>query len=206
MKRTFVYVDGFNFYYRCLKGTPYKWINLEALSSYLLPPDRHEILKIKFFTAKITARPSDPQGPYRQNIYWQALRCFCPKVEIIEGHFLSHPALRPLAPPDRGWANVVLTEEKGTDVNLAVHLLNDAWLDRYDCAAVVSNDSDLAEAMRLAKARGKSIGWLVTGKQHPSQELAKIASFRKDIRNSVLANSQLPPEIPGTNVHKPPAW
>lgn len=29
---------------------------------------------------------------------------------------------------------VVKTEEKGSDVNLAVHLLNDAWLDVYDCA------------------------------------------------------------------------
>lgn len=206
MKRTIVYIDGFNFYYRCLKDTPYKWINLELFPSYLLPPDKHEILKVKFFTAKITARPSDPQAPARQNIYWQALRSYCPKVDIIQGHFLSHSAMRPLAPPEHGWAKVILTEEKGTDVNLAVHLLNDAWLDQYDCAVVVSNDSDLAEAMKLAKAKGKSIGWLVTGKQHPSQELAKIASFRKEIRNNVLANSQLPREIPGTEIHKPDAW
>ena len=36
------------------------------------------------------------------------------------------------------------TEEKGSAVNLAVHLLNDGWLDAYDCAVVISNDSDLA--------------------------------------------------------------
>jgi hypothetical protein len=34
---------------------------------------------------------------------------------------------------------------------LAVHLLNDAWLNEYDCAIVVSNDSDLAESMRFVR-------------------------------------------------------
>ena len=56
-------------------------------------------------------------------------------------------------------AQVIKTEEKGSDVNLAVHLLNDSWLDVYDCAVVVSNDSDIAEAMRLARHHhGKLIG------------------------------------------------
>ena len=70
----------------------------------------------------------------------------------------------PLADPtdDRRTAEVFKTEEKGSDVNLAVHLLNDCWLDLYECAVVVSNDSDLAEAMRLVNGcRGKMIG-LVT--------------------------------------------
>ena len=103
-------------------------------------------------------------------------------------------------------ADVILTEEKGTDVNLAVHLLNDAWLNAYDCAVVVSNDSDLAEAMRLAKGRGKLIGWMVTGNQHPSQVLAKIAHFRKPIRNFSLANSQMPEAIPNSTIRKPSGW
>ncbi|MDA8399005.1 MAG: helicase-related protein, partial [Actinomycetota bacterium] len=30
--RTFVYIDGFNLYYRALKGTPHKWLDIEALS------------------------------------------------------------------------------------------------------------------------------------------------------------------------------
>jgi len=35
---TNVYVDGFNLYYGCLKGTPYKWLDLGALCQALLPP------------------------------------------------------------------------------------------------------------------------------------------------------------------------
>lgn len=204
-RKTIVYIDGFNFYYRCLKDTAYKWLDLSKLISLMLPPDRHEIVKIKFFTARIVAR-KDPDAPLRQNTYLNALTQYCPNVEIIYGHFLSNVAKRPLAPPGNGWVDVVLTEEKGTDVNLAVHLLNDAWLNSYDCGVIVSNDSDLAEAMRLAQAQGKIIGWLVTGKQHPSQVLSKIAHFRKNIRSSVLKNSQLPDVIPNTAIKKPSTW
>jgi uncharacterized LabA/DUF88 family protein len=58
----------------------------------------------------------------------------------------------PLAANPSKTAEVIHTEEKGSDVNLGVHLVNDAWLNRYDCAVVVSNDSDLAEAISLVKA------------------------------------------------------
>ena len=204
--RTCVYIDGFNLYYRCLKDTPYKWLDLFRMAELLLPADKHDITKVKFFTARIDARSNDPDAPRRQDVYLRALSAYRPQVEIVFGHFLSHTAMRPYAPPATGWAKVTLTEEKGTDVNLAVHLLNDAWLDSYDCAVVVSNDSDLAEAMRLAKERNKLIGWMVTGKQHPSQVLAKIAHFRKPIRETLLSVSQLPSPIPGTAITKPSAW
>jgi len=206
MLRTAIYVDGFNLYYRCLKDTPYKWLDLYRLAEMLLPAEKHRIEKIKFFTTRINARGIHDDAPLRQEVYLKALKTFRPQIEIIYGHFLTHSAMRPFVPPQTGWANVMLTEEKGTDVNLAVHLLNDAWQNEYDCAVVVSNDSDLAEAMRLAKQQKKIIGWMVTGNQHPSQVLAKIANFRKPIRNAVLAASQLPVAIPGTNIKKPAAW
>lgn len=102
------------------------------------------------------------------------------------------------------------TEEKGSDVNLAVHLLNDAWLDRYDCAVLVSNDSDLAEAIRLVKSQhNKSIGLIVPGDEKarkPSRELAKYATFIKRIRKPILEASQLPLHIPGMNLYKPDVW
>ena len=39
---------------------------------------------------------------------------------------------RMLAVEDIKFAQVIKTEENGSDVNLAVHLLNDAWLNEYD--------------------------------------------------------------------------
>jgi len=119
---------------------------------------------------------------------------------------MTHVESRPLAPPNNGIVKVLDTKEKGTDVNLAVHMLNDAWLDRYDCAVLVSNDSDLAESVRLVRERGKFVGWFMTDSQKPSKELDKVVTFKKPLRKGILANSQLPDEIPGTNIHKPSVW
>ena len=92
----------------------------------------------------------------------RALRRYRPEVEVYFGHFLSHKVRAPLAQPagDQRTVEVIRTEEKGSDVNLAVHLINDGWLDAYDCAVVVSNDSDIAEAMRPGQAAsGKRSAW-----------------------------------------------
>jgi hypothetical protein len=67
---TNVYVDGFNLYYGCLRGTPHKWLDLDALCRRLFPRDR--INRIRYFTAIVSARPGDPQQPRRQQAYLRA--------------------------------------------------------------------------------------------------------------------------------------
>src|SRR6266704_296185 len=47
--KTWVYVDGLNLFYGCLKGTPFKWLDLHRLSAQLLRG--HQIDRIKYFTA-----------------------------------------------------------------------------------------------------------------------------------------------------------
>jgi len=46
-------------------------------------------------------------------------------------------------------AYVWKTEEKGSDVNLGVHLVRDAFRHEFDIAAVLTNDTDLVEPMRI---------------------------------------------------------
>ena len=206
--RTFVYVDGFNLYYGALKGKPWKWLDLVALFEKVLP-QQHDILAVKYFTARVSGTPIDNSKPQRQNIYLHALQHFRPEVEVYFGHFLSHKIRAPLAQPSgtHRTAEVIRTEEKGSDVNLAVHLLNDGWLDAYDCGVVVSNDSDIAEAMRLVRGQlGKRIGLLTPGNRKTSQELKRHANFVRSIRTSGLQNAQLPDPIPGTNYRKPAKW
>ncbi len=113
------------------------------------------------------------------------------------------------ANPPPPTSEVWKTEEKGSDVNLALQVLNDAWLDAYDCAVVVSNDSDLAESLRLVKAQhGKVIGIVTPGApvRKTSRQLSQHADFIKPIRSWMLTSSQLPDPIPGTTIHKPPRW
>lgn len=209
-QRTIVYIDGFNLYYCALRKTPYKWLNLEMLCKLLLQPDKHHIEKIKYFTARISARNDDRDAPTRQDAYLRALTAFCPKVEIIEGFFLSSEKFSYLAPcAGSGYVKTIKTEEKGSDVNFAVHLLNDAWLNAYDCAVMISNDSDMYESASLAKSHcQKRIGWLIPdGKQiHISKKLNTIVDFKRYIRTSHLKDSLLPDKIPETTISKPFQW
>lgn len=104
-------------------------------------------------------------------------------------------------------AYIIDTEEKGSDVNMAVHILNDAWLGCYDCAVVLSNDSDLAEALRLVKKyHQKIIGLILPENCRPSKILMGVANFIKSIRKNALTVAQLPNPIPNTNIHKPEGW
>ena len=41
------------------------------------------------------------------------------------------------------YVNVMKTEEKGSDVNIAAHLINDGYKGLYQVAILVTNDSDL---------------------------------------------------------------
>jgi uncharacterized LabA/DUF88 family protein len=205
--RTYVYIDGFNFYYRAVKDTPYKWLDFNTLFQHLLNP-KNQIISIKYFTALVSGK-FDPDQPIRQKTYLRAIQKYIPQLSVYYGHFLSHEIFAPLAKPEgkKRFVRIIKTEEKGSDVNLAIHVLNDAWLDLYDCAVIVSNDSDLAESLRLVKEQhNKVIGLITPGKGHPSRELLKYADFTKRIRKGVLSISQLPNPIPGTTIYKPKVW
>lgn len=208
-QRTSVYVDGYNLYYGSLRKTPHKWLDLLALCKAYLP--NNDITSIKYFTAKISARPNDPQQPARQNAYFRALETI-PCVEIILGHYLSHTVTARLAnPPQRGkkFADIIKTEEKGSDVNLATHLINDAHLDRFDVAIVISNDSDLLLPIKIVKNElGKVVG-ILNPQKKASRVLASNSTFIKQIRPGPLAASQFPDKITdnsGNVITKPTTW
>jgi len=118
----------------------------------------------------------------------------------------------PLAKPTwrQKYAWVIKTEEKGSDVNLAVHLVDDGWRNKYDCAVVCSNDGDLSEALRVVKRElHKSVVLVVPGDpktRPPSVALKRWASKTIQLPPSAIAACQLPSPIPGTTIHKPAIW
>ena len=109
--------------------------------------------------------------------------------------------------PDAVIAEFHQMEEKGSDVNLAAHLLNDAWKGLFDVAAVISNDTDLVTPIRMVTAeRGKPVFIVCPGRWQVAPKLKQAASYVRHIRRSMLNASQLPNPIPGTVIAKPAGW
>lgn len=170
---------------------------------------KNTLVKLKYFTARVQPTAGDPGVHVRQDAYLTALQAHCPLVELYFGHFLRHRISMEHANPPPPSVQVWKNEEKGSDVNLALHVLNDSWLDAYDCAVVVSNDSDLAESLRLVKAQhNKVIGVVTPGAptRKTSWQLKQHADFVKPIRTWMLETSQLPNPIPGSAIRKPANW
>ena len=205
--KTNVYVDGFNLYYGSVRGTPYRWLDVRAMCSGLLP--RSTINRVHYFTALVDSRPDDPDKPVRQLAYWRALATT--GVEIHRGHFLTNPKLMRLVTPlPDGTASLEVwkTEEKGSDVNLATRLLCDGYEGDYEAAAIISNDSDLAYPMEMVQKKFRVPMLLLHPSRHPNVKLAAQADFVKWIRGKYLRQYQLPPVLIDANgtITKPAAW
>jgi NYN domain len=171
------------------------------------PPTAGEI---KYFTAKVSARPDDLDQPLRQQLYLRALATL-PKVSVHFGHFLTHKVwmaeVVPAGQPQK-YVRVIKTEEKGSDVNLATHLLHDAHMGKFEVAVIVTNDSDLLGPVRIVREQlGKKVGALNPHK-NPSRAMLPHLDFYKPIRPGVLQASQFPDML--TDQHgqfnKPANW
>ena len=208
--KTNIYIDGFNLYYRALKDSPFRWLNLRKLAETLFPQDA--INSVCYFTARLDTRPGNPGQSRRQLVYLRALATL-PGLEIHYGVFRSGVKRRPLAQPIPGLPTHVLvrnSEEKGSDVNLATRLLVDGFSGEYEQAVVMSNDADFAGAMRYVR---DSLGLRVTlvnpdPRKASPRELADAATYVKRLWKSHLRRSPLPDTLRDEVgiIAKPDGW
>jgi len=210
--RTNVYIDGFNLYYRAVRDTNCKWLDLEALCHALLPS--HIVNRIRYFTADVQARPDDPDVPTRQQTYLRALRTI-PHLSTHKGQFKQRTIERPLVSPLPGLSRNVLVyhmEEKGSDVNLATYLLIDGYEGDYEQALVISNDSDLALPIEMVREKlSKPVG-VVNPNTSPHEltpfELRRAATFLRQLRLKTLQLCQFPAMLHDAHgtITKPVRW
>ena len=234
---TYVYVDALNCYYGALKGTQYKWLDYAALVRSLLPLD--EIGKIRYFTANVKPLGPGDKSHERQAAYLRALDAnplidlvrgsfrqdddWLPLAE--EKHpvrDLFRPRLRPttlvrMILSDAGkrrmsfhtLSRVIVREEKGSDVSLGAYLVFDALQGNCSKALVMSNDSDLKDAVMLAKSAGIDVGIVNPHRQPTNGVLLREATFEIPFRPATLESCQLPAIVIGKNgkeIHKPREW
>ncbi len=109
--------------------------------------------------------------------------------------------------PDALIAEFHAMEEKGSDVNLAAHLLNDAWKELFDAAVVISNDTDLVTPIRMVTAeRAKPVFIVCPGRWQVAPKLRQAASYVRHVRTAQLKAAQFPDTLSGTRISKPAEW
>jgi len=167
------FVDGFNLYHAVEKlGRPHlKWFDLRALISSFTDPAHHELRDVFYFSAYATWLPV---AYSRHQQYVAALRAT--EVTPILGRFKEKDVFcRSCKTPYKSH------EEKETDVNIALWLLNEAYKDNFDEAFIVSRDSDLTPAIRMVIENfpSKSIKVITPPNAGHSKEIATLVGPKK---------------------------
>ena len=142
-----------------------------------------------------------------QDTYLKALGTL-PNLHVHFGNFQVTNSWMPLAQPLQFWPTglapfpvpdsvcVLKTEEKGSDVNLGVHLVRDGFMGAFEHAVIVTNDTDLKEPLRLVVQEAKLPSTLLTPSDHPAASLAALATHVRHL-SPYLGVSQFPDTVIG---------
>lgn len=188
--RTNIYIDGFNLYYGCLKGTSLRWLDVRKFCEQIVGA-KHTLNRIRYFTARVKAHPLlGAATQQRQQIYLRAVATL--GIHVHYGHYQQKNTKAiefPVTNPPK-WVQILKNEEKGSDVNIGAHLLMDGFRKDYERAIVVSNDSDLATPIRMVRDELKLPIGVVFPCTNPNRSksghLLKVATFYHDVWVSTL--------------------
>ena len=205
MNRVVGYIDGFNLFFGLRDSglRRYYWLSPELLIQNLMKPWQ-TLAGVRYFSARISPSPGDPDKHLRQQTYLEAVETLA-GVEAIYGHYLSKP--KQCRTCGAQWQQA---EEKMTDVNIAVRLLADAMDDAFDTAMIVSADSDLVPPVEAVRARFPAKRIIIASP--PARHSAKLAAAANvcfTIGRKRLQDSQLPDNITkpdGFVLARPASW
>lgn len=230
-KRTAVYIDGYNFYYGRLRGSPHKWLDVVMLFEHIITiqDPSSSVDTVNFFTAHALAKfaTHGQASTEAQQAYHRALQHRHPtRLQITYGSH-SHdksgtllPTYKAGEPFDRTIrSRVWKIEEKQTDVNLAIAMYRDAAKGLVDHIVICSNDSDAEPALKAIRDDFPLLKIGVVTPIRPamnedrhrsiSTSLSRHAHWtRQYILDSELEASQLPDQVPTKKrpIRKPEHW
>lgn len=200
-QRLTVYVDGFNLYHGLhdWAGRRLLWLDLHVLAQSLRPLQR--LTALKYFTAPVL---DDPGAQSRQAHYIEGLTKLRPTVEVVQGRYER----KPMECRDCGstWTSY---EEKETDVNIATRIVADAYAGSSDSIIIVSGDSDLAPAVRVARnANPRLFVAAAFPPERFSRELKDLMPSSFHIARSKINQAQLPDafDAGGKTFQRPSRW
>ncbi|MCL2220354.1 MAG: NYN domain-containing protein [Chitinispirillia bacterium] len=203
MARVSFFIDGFNLYHALNDNNEnlqcFNWLNLRKLAElYIRKQD--SLVDVFYFTALATW---DPDKVRRQKLFIRAQESL--GIKTIYGEFRNVTRRCLVCGKTYG-----TFEEKETDVNIAAKLLEQAHLNTYDNAVILSGDSDQIPAIKTIKKTfpAKKIGVLIPPDGR-ARLLSQNADFYSKIGPNQLSSSKLQDKITiadGTQIHCPKIW
>lgn len=217
----------------------WRWLDLRGLASDLVDRRTSwagaRIERVVYCTARIDGA-ANPSGHVDQDVYLKALVAAGSADHIEYGTYVARVKTAPLAVKDphgrprlvgptwpvmvqdgRGgpvngavfMVSYANREEKGSDVNVAAHLLIDVLGGAVDGALVVSNDSDLRFPVEQAR-RHVPVGVVNPSRNYLAGDLRGVATagagrhWWATLTASDLKNHQLPD--PAGRYRRPAGW
>ncbi|MCL2489655.1 MAG: NYN domain-containing protein [Propionibacteriaceae bacterium] len=218
----------------------WRWLDLRSLALDVIASRSLWGSPASLTVTYCTARRSgadNPQGQHEQDVYLRALQQSGSVDVFSYGNYVNRVATSPLAvlgphgrpvlthadwplmvqdatgadvPDARYMASVARREEKGSDVNVASHLLIDVLTGVVDAAVVVSNDSDLAYPVAFARQR-VHVGLINPTKGVRSGKLQGLPQegagnhWWYRLTPADFAHNQFPPTVTGKTC-RPQGW
>lgn len=218
----------------------WRWLDLRQLATTVISAQSNwqgaTVTRVVYCTARIKGA-SNVQSQQDQDVYLRALLA-ASSVEVIEyGTYVTRTTTAPLATAGPGgrpqistaaWpvmirdatgsdvpnasfmASVARREEKGSDVNVAAHLLLDVLNRTVDAAVIISNDSDLRLPIQLTRAH-LPVGLINPTRGYPAGALNGSPTtgvgghWWYQLKAADFTRSQLPPAI-GPKIRRPAGW
>ncbi len=204
-QRVVCLIDGLNLYHAisALARPELKWVDLRNLSRVFIKSHSEKLFEVYYFSAYAEHVSESSQKCQKAHI--RALELT--KVTPILGHFKEKARKCPSC--SHRWVG---HEEKETDVNIALLLLNLAYQNAFDRALLISNDSDLAPAIRMVRKHfpQKRITTVSPSRYYHSQELIQASSDKTKVRVEHLERCLLPPIVTDASrlvsVFRPPEY
>lgn len=218
----------------------WKWLDIRTLAARIIDSrsrwDGVILETITYCTARVSGAGNEG-GQRDQDVYLRALRASESVTAISLGTYVSRVATAPLATRGRNgrpsivppqWpvmvksaessvtsdamfmVSIARREEKGSDVNVASHLLIDVLTDAIDAAVVISNDSDLELPIAEARKRvpvglvNPTRGYLA-GKLSGNHDNGVGNHWWYQLNAADFQQCQLPHTV-GRSIVKPAAW
>jgi uncharacterized LabA/DUF88 family protein len=187
MLRCLFLVDGYNLYHSLDDADQHtlKWLDLHKLAEKITAPLPEHSVKVYWFSAYAEWN-KEPLARHRA--YAAALRSV--GVHIVLGNFKKKR--RHCKNCSNEWHT---HEEKETDVNIAVHLVRAAYERSYERMYIVTGDTDITPAIRMAKEiypEGLITITAPPGRDRYISSLLNVADNQQRLSFDMFRQAQLP--------------